>query len=905
MKRIAALLLALLLTLSVPLAAYADPTNGEAEEEAVLLSTVEDFLRFAASCAVEGFSSGKQFRLTADIDLSNTEFFPVPYFAGSFDGGGHWITGLRLTDPGSRQGLFRHLGPGASIERLHVRGSVTPDGTATNVGGLVGENGGTITGCSFEGTVKGIENVGGLVGYNRGEGRITSCQFIGDVSGEHQVGGIAGKNDGVGSGCTNQGQVNTDVIEPVGQQRFDISAFSEDDFLNLANIGGIAGENIGTLISCTNAGPVGYKYNGFNVGGIAGKTAGFITGCTNTGAITGRRDVGGVAGQLIPYAVWDLSNGKFDALNGALGGMQVLLAELSQNASAMSGDIGRELSLMNGYTSDALRALEEILNVYTDNDRRIVDSISIDPETGAVSVDDSYLAQADTTRLSAALYNMEGEATVLAQLAGASVSVVAGDLMRVSNQMSAVFNSLSATVNNLGVVGEVYDVSATETYSRNTGAVNGCFNYGGVDAENHAGGIVGTMAFELEFDMEDRLDTSSFLTSDAKQYLFAAVRDCGSYCAVGCREDGAGIIVGTADIGAIADCVGLGEVRSQSGDYVGGIVGQTAGSVTACWSRAVLSGEKYVGGIAGLGHDLTGNRSWAHIEEAKEYRGAVAGWTDGAVKGNLYVAEGAAGVDGVALTGQSTPVSQTTMLNTAGVPQDFEKITVSFVANGHVIEQVELPFGGSIDTLPAVANRGDSYWKGDEFDNSHIYYSQKVTGKYYAPNMTLSTEEEIPLYLVEGIFYEGQSLMVTPYNPGADTEDLITAGSLYVNDYSGELTVRMYAPEEGVLYRVNADGTREKLNPVRDGRYLVFNLENGGTVLLLNEPENDAGHLPLIIGIELAAVLVAVWMIVRIRKKKPSAVEEITDEIPENAEPEEAGSKSENVGAEKPEEEKT
>ena len=84
MRRIAALLLGLVLLLSIPLAACAD-----GESEAVVIATTEDFLRFAAACAEESYSADKRFVLTADIDLSNTDFAPVPYFAGAFDGGGH------------------------------------------------------------------------------------------------------------------------------------------------------------------------------------------------------------------------------------------------------------------------------------------------------------------------------------------------------------------------------------------------------------------------------------------------------------------------------------------------------------------------------------------------------------------------------------------------------------------------------------------------------------------------------------------------------------------------------------------------------------------------------------------------------------------------------------------------
>ena len=88
--------------------------------------------------------------------------------------------------------------------------------------------------------------------------------------------------------------------------------------LNISNIGGIVGENPGVTMSCLNSGSVGYHYDGYNVGGVAGKCEGFLQDCENTGAVTGRRDVGGICGQLVPFSQWDLSKGKLDELEGSL-----------------------------------------------------------------------------------------------------------------------------------------------------------------------------------------------------------------------------------------------------------------------------------------------------------------------------------------------------------------------------------------------------------------------------------------------------------------------------------------------------------------------------------------------------------------------------------------------------------
>ncbi|MDO4989949.1 MAG: hypothetical protein Q4E45_05530 [Eubacteriales bacterium] len=440
------------------------------------------------------------------------------------------------------------------------------------------------------------------------------------------------------------------------------------------------------------------------------------------------------------------------------------------------------------------------------------------------------------------------------------------------------FNNLSGVADGVANVrSETVDLSADETYDHDTAAIDGCVNKGAVEAENHAGGIVGTVAFELDFDMEDRLDISRLLVSDSKHYLFAAVRGCRSFGAAAVKEEGAGCIGGTVDVGCIADCVGLGEARSQNGDYVGGIVGRSRGTVRACWSRAALSGRRYVGGTAGLGTDLLRCRSWAHIESAEEYQGAVAGWTEGKVEDNLYVPDAPAGVDGVSFIGQSREVPASELLQEDGVPQDFDHITLRFVVEGEVVQTLELPFGGSVEELPEVPNRDARYWKWDDFDREHLYYSRSIEGKYYAPNSTLSSGGEIPLFLVEGMFYEGQDLTVLEKQANIEGQELLGAWTLSVGDYDGTLIVRLYAPDGGQVYRLAADGTAEPLEASRDGRYLVFALENGGTLACTRAQAPSSAGRTAAVGAAAAGAAVIV-LLLRRRKKKQSAASETEPE---------------------------
>lgn len=63
----------------------------------------------------------------------------IPIFLGDFDGQGHKITGLRLTESCSEYDLFSRVESGASVRNLTVEGEVIPAGTQTDVGGIVGQ----------------------------------------------------------------------------------------------------------------------------------------------------------------------------------------------------------------------------------------------------------------------------------------------------------------------------------------------------------------------------------------------------------------------------------------------------------------------------------------------------------------------------------------------------------------------------------------------------------------------------------------------------------------------------------------------------------------------------------------------------------------------------------------------
>lgn len=275
-QRGAALLtvLALLYTLTLPAAAASDT---------VTIATVQDFTNFSKQCTRDTWSQGITVELTADLDLSGSDFTPVPIFQGTFHGNGHTISGFSFEKKGSKTGLFRTLTASAVVEDLTVEGDLAPQGSASQAGLLVGENYGTVSRCAAQGSVSGQEDIGGLVGLNGESGCIQSCTSAAAVTGVTNVGGITGQNLGAVENSSNTGEINTQADQETP-----------------TSVGGIAGLSRGTIRGCTNSGAVGYQHVGYNMGGIVGLQSGEISNCSNTAPIQGRKDVGGIAGQFEP-----------------------------------------------------------------------------------------------------------------------------------------------------------------------------------------------------------------------------------------------------------------------------------------------------------------------------------------------------------------------------------------------------------------------------------------------------------------------------------------------------------------------------------------------------------------------------------------------------------------------------
>ena len=214
---------------------------------------------------VNGGKTDINITLGTNIDLTGKDWTPIGtdydnLYKGTFDGGGHTITGLTVTTNDRFVGLFGRLGEAGTVKNVVMEGiQITSNHMFGNTGGVAGYSDGTIENCSVSGSVSGTLYVGGVVGDQWGAS-ITGCSSSATVKGTRYVGGVAGG--------TNAGATLT-ACYATGNVTIEI-----DPAKNIAG-GSLVGMNAGSsLLACYATGNV-----------------------TSTGSSTGYMHIGGFLGN--------------------------------------------------------------------------------------------------------------------------------------------------------------------------------------------------------------------------------------------------------------------------------------------------------------------------------------------------------------------------------------------------------------------------------------------------------------------------------------------------------------------------------------------------------------------------------------------------------------------------------
>ena len=334
--------------------------------EYIDIDSVEDLLELSEKCCIDSWSEGRYISLKSDLDLTGIDFVPIPVFSGTFDGGGHTISGFEFVGDGYVTGFFRYIGRTGLVKDLTLQGNVDSENEKECVGSICGVNYGEVKGCTFQGTVSGRDTVGGIAGINEGTAMISDCIVKGRITGYYSTGGITGINHGAVNGCTNHAGINDDsewVWEDDEMSGLDIIGGSDDvEIYSGVDTGGIAGFSDGIISGCTNEGTVGYEHTGYNIGGIAGRQSGILSLCENNGTVYGRKDVGGIAGQMEPFIEID----EAESLRNAIDKLHDLIEKTIDDMQKTKDVAKSDADVMQVYVDNAIDTGDELVNQISD-----------------------------------------------------------------------------------------------------------------------------------------------------------------------------------------------------------------------------------------------------------------------------------------------------------------------------------------------------------------------------------------------------------------------------------------------------------------------------------------------------------------------------------------------------------
>ena len=223
---------------------------------------------------VNGGKTDINITLDKNIDLTGKDWTPIGTsvdnsYKGTFDGGGHTITGLTFTTNDKYAGLFGWLNKAGTVKNVVMEGvQITSNQIyGGSIGGVAGYSWGTIENCSVSGSVSGTDCVGGVVGAQI-DGSITGCSSSATVKGMVDVGGVAGQTNGGATltACYATGNVTLEI----------------DPKKNIAG-GGLVGMNAGSsLLACYATGNVtstGSSTGYVHIGGFLGNNYTTVTAC--------------------------------------------------------------------------------------------------------------------------------------------------------------------------------------------------------------------------------------------------------------------------------------------------------------------------------------------------------------------------------------------------------------------------------------------------------------------------------------------------------------------------------------------------------------------------------------------------------------------------------------------------
>lgn len=845
------------------------PINVSAEDSlnVIEISRVNELIEFANKCKYDSYSKDKIVKLTADIDVSGSDFKGISYFAGIFDGGSHIISGFNVDYKGSDFGFFRYIAESGFITNLNISGSINVTGSQENIGGIAGVNKGVINESSFSGKVNASTATGAIAGYNHENAKIVSCTSDADILATNQTGGIAGVNDGLISSCTSKSRVNTQELDTtLDIGGVDVGTLNlTQNVIDRNDMGGIAGESTGIISDCVNYGKIGFAHTGYNVGGIAGKQSGKVITCSNEGEIYGRKDVGGIVGQAEPDIESEYLNDRVDDVQSSIDIINSTLNNMSSSMNNASSDVKSYTENIIDQYKELLDKLQDKLNGNNDNDEKIedfVDDISKDIENSTVADDIHGLA--DTV--------------------DSEIRTIADSIERISAQIKNIGNTVTETMDVVTSDDNyIEDISSADSAQNSDGVIAKSVNRGAVHGDINAGGIAGTINVEYDVDPEYDLDITETTNVRLRSTVSDVVIYCINYGEVNSKKDCAGGIVGLQELGLVYGSEGYGTVKSETGNYAGGIAGNSASAITDSYSLCNVESEDYTGGICGKGYTMQNCISIPAILGDGEAKGSLAGIieSDGEVSTNIFVNDIYGGIDDINYSGKADSASYEAVMAMENIPDGFHRVTLVFKADGNVIDTKNIAYNANlgVSELPSIPDKDGFYAQWPEnIVSKPILQNTVVEAEYHvwieSVAGDIASQNDKPLFIAEGKFYDDNKITLSK----CDTDNL--SGDI---EYSyawkmrgtdvkdkGTKTCHFYIKNTSgsseVWYRDNADSGWVKADAKEHGSYMTAEIPYEADFAVIHKESSNIIYY--ICGGAAACIIVLAVIIIKKRKKR-------------------------------------
>lgn len=579
-------------------------------------------------------------------------------------------------------------------------------------------------------------------------------------------------------------------------------------------------------------------------------------------------------------------------LGAEISDLQDVLAVLQKLEPA-----GRELAGGFSDLSDAMDWFADASDDMTDLFSDLYDIIEYldDTESLKIGTEDDMKDQTDQ------LYEQMKEAGDYAENLESQVSGMTDDLADrirgINSQLTKTFDTLTDTLYQAKEdENALFSDTSQEDIDRvMDGKIRGCENYGAVSGSTGVGGVAGTMSIEYELDPEDDLFSDHSLLRRREYELKAILQNCVNEGAVTARGDYVGSICGDMRLGLIIGCEGYGDIESENGDYVGGIVGRAQGTVRESCAKCMLGGRKNIGGIVGSaapqgmnsdGGLVTGCYSLAQITDFEKHGGAVAGEEGGTFENNYFVAENLAGIDRISVAGEAEPITYEEMIAVPEIPNKFRWFYLRFYAEDCMLKSMLFDYGTTFDgsVYPEVPEKEGYYYSWNRTELENLCFDTDVTAEYVPYLWSLASEQRRedgrPVIFVEGRFENDAAAEVMAVAVASDAvasvETLSTEGTpagmmtaaaapwesanllekrelleiwdVAVPEDGGETrNVRYLPPEEFFAAGGSADGRMEKLEVYQyiDGQWKLLETSEMGSYTV-SEMSGSSGELAFV-----------------------------------------------------------